>query len=604
MGILDRINSAAVGVMSAGRSLAGRIRTENRADADTGTVSFDDALLAALLGHAAVSKETALQIPTIAGGIDLIASVVAGTPLKLYRDEGNRAVEVPDDYRLKLLNDETGDTLNANEFWHAMIRDYYTGKGGYAYLNKVRGKIHSIHYVDEKYVGILRNADPIFKDFSYQVNGRQYRPWDFLRILRNTRDGAEGIPITKENSRLIDVANQQLQLEYTMAKRGGNKKGFLKAERRLDSASMAALKEAWAQMYADGKENVVILNNGTDFKESSETSAEMQLDENKRTNALEFAKIFHVSPESMSGSEKDVSALAKLAAIPLMETIQCALNRDLLLEREKGSLYFAFDTKELLKGDGAERAAFYREMIGSNVMQIDEARYMEDLPPLGLNFIKLGLQDVLYNPKTKEIFIPNMNQSGSLAGGTAEGQTLRRASENGTIKQSEEDQTEAHDPEPEARADNNYKQLPDGKLDGSYPSGKADTGGDGRKESEKQENSKIRNSEPPNVNLEEYGLRYVEDARASYPPDTIMAGKGCKTGRKIDDIDRLVEEYKDYGANAEGWSKRKARYQVYDEYEEIREIEIHYYQHEKVGKCEDKIKTDEFGNYFVDEWEK
>ena len=37
----------------------------------------------------------------------------------------------------------------------------------------------------------------------------------------------------------------------------------------------------------------------------------------------------------------------------------------------------------------------------SNCMQIDEVRYLENLEPLGLNFIKLGLQDVLFNPQTK-----------------------------------------------------------------------------------------------------------------------------------------------------------------------------------------------------------
>ena len=44
-------------------------------------------------------------------------------------------------------------------------------------------------------------------------------------------------------------------------------------------------------------------------------------------------------------------------------------------------------------------------------MQIDEIRYKENYPPLGLNFVKLGLQDVLYNPETKEIYTPNTNKS-------------------------------------------------------------------------------------------------------------------------------------------------------------------------------------------------
>lgn len=464
-------------------------RTESRAD--EGTASFDEALLEALVGRKTVTKEIALQIPTVSGGIDLIANIVAGTPIRMYRDEGGKAEEVTEDYRLPLLNDETGDTLNANEFWHAMIRDYYTGKGGYAYLNKVRGTIRSIHYVEEDRVSIIKNADPIFKAFDIQVNGASYKPWDFFRILRNTRDGAEGVPITKENSRLIEVAYQQMQLEYAMAKRGGNKKGFLKAERRLDDASMTALKESWRSLYANDSENMMVLNKDVDFKELSDTSTEMQLDENKRTNAQEFAKIFHVSPEAMSGSEKDIDALAKLAAIPLMQVIECALNRDLLLEKEKGSLYFAFDTKELLKGSRTERAEFYTKMIEANVMQIDEARYMEDLPALGLDFIKLGLNDVLYDPKTKTVYTPNTNQTGTIGEENTEGNPLPTAPEDGMIETAvsdeplPEEQEDSIDPEKPGERGGDFIQDPEtGLMNGSTPSGDADSGGSGAGEKE------------------------------------------------------------------------------------------------------------------------
>ena len=37
-------------------------------------------------------------------------------------------------------------------------------------------------------------------------------------------------------------------------------------------------------------------------------------------------------------------------------------------------------------------------------------RYAEDMEPLGLNWIKLGLKDVLYDPKTKSVYTPNTNQ--------------------------------------------------------------------------------------------------------------------------------------------------------------------------------------------------
>ena len=107
------------------------------------------------------------------------------------------------------------------------------------------------------------------------------------------------------------------------------------------------MREAYSRLYGSNSENMMVLNKGLNFQQLSDNAAEMQMNENKRTNAEEFAKICHVSTGVMSGNatEADTASLAKLAAIPLMTTIQCALNKDLLLEKEKGTYYWAFDTK-------------------------------------------------------------------------------------------------------------------------------------------------------------------------------------------------------------------------------------------------------------------
>lgn len=411
----------------------------------TGEVSFEDPLLQAMLGGGGISKEKALQVPTVAGGVDLIAGIVAGTPIKLYRDGPGKAEEVKNDPRLRLLNDETGDTLNANEFWRAMVRDYYLGKGGYAYIRKEKGEFAGLHYVDEAQVAVLKNDDPIFKDFKLQVGGRAYEAYDFLKILRDTKDGAQGTPITKESGKLIEVAYESLCYELYLVKKGGNKKGFLKSAKRLDADSLKNLKDGFAKMYSNSSDNVVVLNEGLDFQESSNTSVEMQLNENKRTNADEFSKIFHIAPGVMEGSasDRDVASLARLAAIPLMTAIQCALNRDLLRENEKGTLYFAFDTKELLKGDMQSRFAAYKTALESNFMQIDEVRYAEDMEPMGLSWIRLGLQDVLYDPKTRQIYTPNTNQTTTMGQqALPDGRTLQERADGLELRYNEN-----HDPE-------------------------------------------------------------------------------------------------------------------------------------------------------------
>ena len=185
---------------------------------------------------------------------------------------------------------------------------------------------------------------------------------------------------------------------------GGSKKGFIKAEKKITKEAMDSLKRAWRELYCNTENNVIVLNDNLDFKEASSTSTEIQLNENKTSLNNSILDIFNI-PVDFSWE-----TFIKIAIMPILTTIECALNRDLLLEKEKKSFYFAFDTKEITKGDIKTRFEAYKTALESNLMQIDECRYMEDLEPLGLNFIKLGLQDVLFNPQTKEVYTPNTNK--------------------------------------------------------------------------------------------------------------------------------------------------------------------------------------------------
>ena len=305
-----------------------------------------------------------------------------------------------------------GQTLDAVQFWRALITDYYLGKGGYAYIRKDRNEIISLHYVDEEQISIIKNTDPILKDYDVLVQDNKYKPYDFIKLLRNSKDGAKGTSIIEENNLMLSVAYNSLVFEETLVKKGGNKKGFIKAPSKLTQDAIDKLKEAWRKLYSNNSDNVVVLNNGLDFQEASNTSVEMQLNENKKSNSDEICKIFNIPVNIIKGtaSSQEYTNAFKMGVMPVLRVIECALNRELLLEKEKSSFYFAFDTKEMLKGDLKERFEAYKVAIDSNFLQIDEVRFMEDLPALGLDWIKLGLDSVLYDVKTGAIYTPNTNQ--------------------------------------------------------------------------------------------------------------------------------------------------------------------------------------------------
>lgn len=393
-------------------------KTEIRADTMQGTeVSIaDDVLLSAIIGRSMVTREMSLQIPTVRGCINKIAAVVSSIPIKLYRhNEEGMPEEILDDSRLRILNDDTGDTLTASQFWKAMLEDYYVGKGGYAYINRERGSIKSLHYVANNHVSFLYNNDPIFKDYNILVNGRTFQPFQFFKVLRNTKDGMKSTSLAEENPVLVSLAYSSLIYEENLVKKGGNKRGFLQSEKPLTDESMEKLKAAYRRMYSNNSENVVVLNNGIKFQEASNTSVEMQLNENKKSNGDEICKLMGVPAGVLTGSatEKDWEIFLQ-TCVDVMADIECSLDRDLLLEKEKGVYYWAFDTRELMRGNIKDRYEAYRIGLEKNFLQIDEVRKKEDLPPIGFDWMTLGLDSVLYNPKTGEVYTPNTNATQKL----------------------------------------------------------------------------------------------------------------------------------------------------------------------------------------------
>ncbi|MDU2491689.1 MAG: phage portal protein [Clostridium celatum] len=370
-----------------------------------------------------ITRIEALNIPTLAGCIELISSLVASIPIKLYKEENEEVTEIKDDIRLKLLNEETGDTLTSFEMKKALVIDYLLMGNGYIYINKEWENVVSLHYVKEGNVSINRNTDPIFKNYDVLVNGEIYRPHNFIKLLRHTDNGFDGYGIIEENTILLSVIYNSLKYENILSKTGGNKKGFIESEGKLGIESMINLKEQWRNMYSNNTENCIVLNKGLNFKESQATPTELQLNENKITNGSEICKIFNIPPSIISGdgkaNEGDFDKMFKMAILPILNSLIASINRDLLLEKEKKSFYFGYDANELLKGDIEKRFKAYEIAIKNKIMGVNEVRYKEDLEPMELfeDTILLGLNDVLYNTKNKTVYTPNTDKTSNLKGG-------------------------------------------------------------------------------------------------------------------------------------------------------------------------------------------
>ena len=377
-----------------------------------------DVLLKALLEGETITREKALTLPAVCGAVELISNSIASMPVKLYKYKQGKVEEIEGDPRVRMLNGDTGDTLDAFQMKKAMVEDYLLGKGGYCFIQRHRNDVTGLFYVEDRYITIWKTYEPIYKHYQIYVSGYDnsknqknvgsFQPYEFIKLLRNTKDGASGVGLTEEVGKALETAYQTLLYQLGLVKSGGNKKGFLKSQRKLGQDEIDVLKKAWRKMYANNEENVVVLNNGLEFQEASNSSVEMQLNESKKTLQDEINNLFHI--------KDDFDLTFKLAIYPIVKAFETALNRDLLLEKEKKNCFFEFDIKEIIKASIKERYESYKLAKETGWMTINEIRKEENRNYIeGLDVVNVGLGAVLYDTQSHVYYTPNTGATQNLS---------------------------------------------------------------------------------------------------------------------------------------------------------------------------------------------
>ncbi len=381
----------------------------------------DDVLLKALLGGETITREKAMTLPCVNGAVDFISNCIASMPVKLYKIKDGKVEERKDDARVQFLNGDTGDTLDAFQMKKAMVDDYLMGKGGYCLIQKQRNEVTGLYYVEDRYITIFKVYQPIYKNYQIFVGGYDakgnhekkaygtFMPYQFIKLLRNTKDGASGVGYTVEVSKALETAYQTLLYQLGMVSTGGNKRGFLKAERKLGQEEIDTLKKAWKNLYGNNSENVVVLNNGIDFREASNNAVETQLNESKQTLQDEINSLFHIYPNDFDKTFKE-------AIYPIVKAFETALNRDLLLEKEKGKYFFEFDVKEIIRANLNDRYQAYKLAKETGFMTLNEIRRAENMEYIeGLDVVNVGLGAVLYDVNKHVYYTPNTDTVGDIS---------------------------------------------------------------------------------------------------------------------------------------------------------------------------------------------
>ena len=381
---------------------------KNKSDPETRMLTVE--YLSNILSGNDMTESNAMEIPTVASCVEYIGNKVALAPIHLYSRSKDGIQKIENDNRLPLLNEEPSNLFDSVLFRKMLVKDYLLHGVCYAYKKMVGNTITELVYVHPSQVQKTWSDNVLDRQVRYWIQGTEVPEYQIMRIMRQSTDGVNTKGILQINKEELSVAYLQILFGKKIFERNGRKAGFLSVEDKISKEAFADLKEKWPQVYNGQKDASMVLNAGVKFNEMSSSLQEMQVVENKKYDSEKISNLFGLSPSVLNGTatdEQEVNTFEN-AVLPIITALQNGLNKYLLLEREKKEKFFAFDVDTALMGTMEKRFKVYKIGKEGGWLQVDEIRERENMKKLGLNYITMGLRDVLYDPDTKEIFIPNM----------------------------------------------------------------------------------------------------------------------------------------------------------------------------------------------------
>jgi HK97 family phage portal protein len=382
-----------------------------------------------------VSEDQALKIPSVVACVELITGSIAQLPVYLYKENDKGEVErVPNDRRIYLLNNEPNTLLNGYNLKKRIAKDYLFYGVSYIKKETARNNVIELNPLDMKYVQVTRylqdgykwDADIVLT--TYGNNGKQkqriFKPIELMMVLKDSEDGVSSEGVLQSGTDILGLALNEIEYTSNILKNGALPIGVIETVNRLSEKAITRLRAGWESLYSGSKNSgkTVILEEGLEYKPISIKPNDMQLVDGRKVTISEIARLFNI-PESMinadankyASNEQNNLYFLQYTLSPIIAAIESALDKSLLLETEKEEgYYFRFDTTEILRTTEKERAEAAGIALKAGYVSLNETRAKFDMHKLDDDYFMWSLGNILYNPKTHDMFVPNMQGSADL----------------------------------------------------------------------------------------------------------------------------------------------------------------------------------------------
>lgn len=345
----------------------------------------------------AVTPQAALAVPAVRAAVELYAGIIGTLPCKVYgpTDSGGRE-PTPDHSAHALVHRDANDWTSAGALRSQLTIDALMHGGGFAYANRGTDKrvVELIRLsptamtveVDE------RTGEPVYR-YRENTTEKLYHYRDVLHVRPvaslNGLTGQAPIKTAKEAIALCIAAEQYMA---KLMASGGRPSGILSFPEKLGAEVAKRIKASWqAATSGAASGGTAVLEEGGTFTPLAFTSVDAQFAEMRAFQIVEIARAFNIPPTFLADFSRATWSniteanrqLVTFSLMPWLKGWEAAYRRVLLTDEDRADqISIEFVVDGLLQGNATERATAISQFRSAGVMTANEARRLENLPPL------------------------------------------------------------------------------------------------------------------------------------------------------------------------------------------------------------------------------
>lgn len=370
---------------------------------ETRSYTLADATFSAFLGLSGqtdagvnVTESSAMGLSAVFRAVALISGTIAGLPLKSYRNQPNGTRErIP----TWLDNPNGPDGMTGFEWvelvlvhlllhGNVYLLHIYNGAGAIVGLQPIHPSMVDVRPV--KTTEERRKFSPYTKYFhvSDGALGRDFSPVDLTHIPGLGTDGLKGLSVISTLRQGIGTGIAGDQAAARTFKNGLLLGGIATVEGELTKDEAAEVSQSF-KARAQGTKNagdIAFINKAIKFQPWTMSLEDAQFIQSRAFQVEDIARMFGLMPIHLAQTEKQTSwgtgiaeqnlGLARYCLMGWTSRIEQRLSR--LLPRPQ---FCEFDFKGLLQGTPKDELELLALQIDKNILDVDEARAILNLPP-------------------------------------------------------------------------------------------------------------------------------------------------------------------------------------------------------------------------------